>query len=212
MKSAVLVTLSENKHWITHDVTDLLRREGATLVQSYTTKLGSLYGEQFQFEAREVDLEHIRVAVTTELPRDWNIILRECEPAPATPKENVHKLTIYAFDQPGVVQQVTRAVSSSDIDILGMAGCQYPAPHVGGHLFVLEITLDVPRGSAARALRSAMATIVDANGWDFDLEAMDSSDAQSASLPFPPSRATAEHSLQLIPGGLHRSSRQQVAG
>ena len=87
-------------------------------------------------------------------------------------KENAlpYRVRVRAMDHPGIVHEVAGFFSGRGINIDDLHTETQPAPHTGTPIFDLAMRVQLPPGTAVRALRSAFEAFCDERNLDGTLD------------------------------------------
>jgi glycine cleavage system transcriptional repressor len=199
MKQAVLATLCSNRVGIVSEVTSFLEEHRANLLATYTSRLGNLYGEFFQFEASQSEMKAIRTSYKRRL-KEFRPRMYATNAVKVPPDDFAHVLTIYSFDRPGIVSKAAALLKNTGVDIRHIAGAQYPVQETGSPLFIVEMKLDLPDSLSEDALLARLSEMADENGWDFDFEPVSPGTKPTKKEPVsvPPSKERRPGTLRVV--------------
>ena len=182
-------TVGENKVGQANVVGEFLKKHHANVEACSAARLAHVFGMQTLFSANAEDMRIIKEAYINELtslsPIFYRVAPHERERSVAVRR---HDLVVFAYDEVGVVADLTAALAEENVDIAHLASCQYPAPEVGVPLFVVEMKVDVSRTTSMRSLRAVLHSFEAERGWDVEFTPERPSDASVPSRSFPPSR------------------------
>jgi glycine cleavage system transcriptional repressor len=186
---AVLNTMAPDRIGVIAGVTDFLRRRGANLHSVLASKLGRVFCLNALFRVARGGLARIKNEYKVELAEFSPTLIETTEPTVFRDPEALHyALTVYAFDQQGILANLTQLMAEQGASIVKLASGTYPAPHFGTPLFAVELTLDVPNSIAVRNIRKGLLELERHLGWDIDFRPEPRAPLEvSQHAPYPPS-------------------------
>jgi glycine cleavage system transcriptional repressor len=107
-----------------------------------------------------------------EIENETGLTISTKTPAPRTSSAFLpYKLTASCMDHPGIVYQISNALSSMGVNIESMETKTYAAPISGTPIFQMEANLAVPTRTNINQLRDRFAEIQKEENIDIDLMA-----------------------------------------
>lgn len=158
MVSVILSVSGSDRPGLTQALAAAVLSAGGNWLESHLSRLGGLYvgSVLVALEAEQVDA--LRAAVRAVDAQGLDVRIAPAVETPGAAGEALH-LSLVGQDRPGIVRQVTAALSGLEVNIEAFDTRIGAEPHSGGALFHLEARLRLPPGLPASAVQAALEAI-----------------------------------------------------
>lgn len=141
-------------------------------LESHLSQLGGLYVGSVLVDLASDDVETLRAAVSRVDSAGLDVRIAPAA-ADAGPSGDAVRLSLVGQDRPGIVNQVTAAVSALGANIETFRTWIAPEPHSGGDLFNMEAQVRLPAGLEIAQVQAALEAISAEVMVDLSLTAVD---------------------------------------
>lgn len=156
--SVILSVSGSDRPGLTEALARAVMSAGGNWLESHLSRLGGLYVGSVLVELESDKVEALRSAVRDVDAGGLEVRIVPAVEAPGAMGEALH-LSLVGQDRPGIVRQVTAALSGLDVNIETFETRIRAEPHSGAPLFHMEAQLRLPPGLAADAVREALEDI-----------------------------------------------------
>ncbi len=157
MALLVLSVVGSDKPGLTKALAAAVLSAGGNWLQSHLSRLGGLYVGSVLVELDQGKVEALRAAVSSVDAAGLEVRI-----APAVEdaaKGETLEFSLVGQDRPGIVNQVTAAVSQLGANIETFETWLSPEAHSGAQLFHMAAHLRLPEGLKASAVQDALEAI-----------------------------------------------------
>jgi glycine cleavage system regulatory protein len=161
LASVILSVSGSDRPGLTEALARAVLSAGGNRLESHLSRLGGLYVGSILVDLPAGDLEALRAAVRAVDAAGLDVRLSPAadEPAAQAAAGEAVDLSLVGQDRPGIVRQVTAALSGLDVNIEAFDTRIAAEPHSGAPLFHLDARLRLPPGLAAAAVQAALEAI-----------------------------------------------------
>lgn len=158
MTTLILSVIGSDRPGLTQALADAVLSAGGNWLESHLSRLGGLYVGSVRVELAPERVEALRAAVTSVDVQGLDVRI-----APALEDTGetgeVVSFSLVGQDRPGIVRQVTGALSVLDVNIDAFETRISAEPYSGAPLFHMEARLRLPAGVAAQDVQIALEAI-----------------------------------------------------
>lgn len=159
MTTLILSVIGSDRPGLTQALADAVLSAGGNWLESHLSRLGGLYVGSVLVELAPDGVEALRTAVQAVDAQGLEVrIAPAVSEAPGVAGDAV-VFSLVGQDRPGIVRQVTGALSSQDVNIETFETRLSAEPHSGAPLFHLEARLRLPPGLKAEDVQAALEAI-----------------------------------------------------
>lgn len=155
----VLSVVGSDRPGLTRSLAAAVLSAGGNWLESRLSRLGGLYVGSVLVEAPAEGVDSLRAAVSAVDAAGLEVRLAPADAAEAAPAGEALDLALVGQDRPGIVSQVTAALSDLGANIESFETRLSAEPHSGAPLFHMEARLRLPPGLAAAAVQDALEAI-----------------------------------------------------
>ena len=162
MPLVVLSVVGSDRPGLTKALAAAVLSAGGNWLESHLSQLGGLYVGSVLVElAADANLETLRAAVGAVDAHGLEVRIAPADPvaAPAGGAGETLHFTVVGQDRPGIVSQVTAALSALSANIETFRTWIDAEPHSGVPLFHIDARLRLPPGLKADRVQSALEEI-----------------------------------------------------
>jgi glycine cleavage system regulatory protein len=160
MASIVLSVVGSDRTGLTEALAAAVLSAGGNWLESHLSRLGGLYVGSVLVGIDGAKVDDLRAAVRAVDVHGLEVrIAPASDEAPDAAAGEALRLSVVGQDRPGIVRQVTAALSALDVNIETFATRVAPEPHSGAPLFHIEAGLRLAPGVAAAAVQDALEAI-----------------------------------------------------
>lgn len=160
MASVVITLIGDDRAGLVDAVAGVVARHGGNWDRSHLAELAGKFAGIVLVDIAETSVEPL-LASLEELDADGLLAITaelaeaEIETDNATTQV---ALELTGADHPGIVHQISRALAELHVSIDELETAVVPAPQ-GGHLFIANAVLELPRAVEIEAVRSALEAV-----------------------------------------------------
>lgn len=158
MALLVLSVVGSDRPGLTRALARAVLSAGGNWLESHLSRLGGLYVGSVLVELPADAIEALRAAVGAVDAQGLEVRIAPAVEAEAGAGE-AFRFSLVGQDRPGIVDQVTAALSGLGANIETFETWTAPEPHSGGVLFNMEAQLRLPPGLAAGRVQAALEDI-----------------------------------------------------
>ncbi|MCR5879146.1 glycine cleavage system protein R [Phenylobacterium sp. J367] len=158
MASVILSVVGSDRPGLTGILADAVLSAGGNWLESHLSRLGGLYVGSALVEIDDGKVDALRAAVRAVDAEGLEVRITPAVEAPEAAGEAL-QLSLVGQDRPGIVRQVTSAISGLDVNIEALDTRLAPEPHSGAPLFHLDARLRLPSAVSAATLQAALEQI-----------------------------------------------------
>ena len=160
MALLVLSVVGSDRPGLTKALSEAVLGAGGNWLESHLSRLGGLYVGSVLVELAPGGVEGLRAAVAAVDALGLEVrIAPAADASAAAGGGEALKLSVVGQDRPGIVKQVTEALSAVGANIETFETWITAEAHSGQPLFHLEADVRLPAGVAAGAVRDALEDI-----------------------------------------------------
>ncbi|MFZ5720447.1 MAG: glycine cleavage system protein R [Pseudomonadota bacterium] len=160
MVSVILSVSGSDRPGLTEALARAVLAAGGNWLESHLSRLGGLYVGSVRVELEAGQIDALREAVRGVDAQGLDVrIAPAVEGGGAAGGGEALRLSLVGQDRPGIVRQVTAALSGLDVNIEAFDTRIGAEPHSGAPLFHLEARLRLPPGVRAGAVQAALEAI-----------------------------------------------------
>ncbi|RYG35972.1 MAG: amino acid-binding protein [Burkholderiales bacterium] len=157
MALLVLSVVGSDKPGLTKALAAAVLSAGGNWLQSHLSRLGGLYVGSVLVELDGAKVEALRAAVAAVDAEGMEVRIAPAVESAAAGE--TLEFSLVGQDRPGIVKQVTAAVSQLGANIETFETWLSPEAHAGGSLFHMAAHLRLPAGLKASAVQDALEAI-----------------------------------------------------
>lgn len=158
MASVVLSVSGSDRPGLTEALAAAVLSAGGNWLESHLSRLGGLYVGSVLVELDAGKVDALRAAVAAVDTHGLEVRIAPAGDA-GGPEGETLAFSLVGQDRPGIVRQVTAALSGLGVNIETFETSLGVEPHSGGPLFQMEAQLRLPRGRTAREVQDALEAI-----------------------------------------------------
>jgi glycine cleavage system regulatory protein len=158
MANVILSVIGSDRPGLTEALAAAVLSAGGNWLEGHLSRLGGLYVGSVLVEIESDQVEALRATVRSV---DASGLTVQVAPARAgsTAEGEVLRLSVVGQDRPGIVRQVTAALSGLSVNIEAFETRLSTGAHSGAPLFHVDARLRLPPGLAADAVQDALEAI-----------------------------------------------------
>ena len=154
----VFTFVGADKPGLVEQLAQTVGQHGGNWLESHLSRLGGLYVGSVRVELAPDSVEALRAAVRAVDAQGLEVRIAPAVEAPDTTGEAV-SFALVGQDRPGIVRQVTAALSGLGVNIETFETRIEAEPYSGAPLFHMEARLRLPPGIPASAVQAALEAI-----------------------------------------------------
>jgi len=158
MASVILNVSGSDRPGLTQALADAVLSAGGNWLESHLSRLGGLYVGSVLVELDAGRIDDLRAAVSAVDAQGLEVRIAPAIEAQGGEGEAL-SLSLVGQDRPGIVRQVTAALSALGVNIEAFETRISPEPHAGGQLFHMDAQLRLPTGRRAAEVQAALEAI-----------------------------------------------------
>jgi glycine cleavage system regulatory protein len=157
MALLVLSVAGSDRPGLTKALAAAVLSAGGNWLESHLSRLGGLYVGSVLVELDSAKVEALRSAVSAVDAAGLEVRIAPADEA--TVAGETLEFSLVGQDRPGIVNQVTAALSQLGVNIEAFETWLSPEAHSGGQLFHMAAHLRLPEGLKASAVQDALEAI-----------------------------------------------------
>ena len=158
MATLILSVVGSDRPGLTQALADAVLAAGGNWLESHLSRLGGLYVGSVRVELAPDSVETLRAAVRAVDAQGLEVRIAPAVEAAEAAGEAV-SFSLVGQDRPGIVRQVTAALSGLGVNIETFETRIEAEPYSGAPLFHMEARLRLPPGVPASAVQTALEAI-----------------------------------------------------
>jgi len=158
MSSVILSVIGSDRPGLTEALAAAVLAAGGNWLESHLSRLGGLYVGSVLVALEDGRVEALRDAVRAVDAKGLEVRIAVAVESDGGVGEALH-LSLVGQDRPGIVRQVTAALSGLDVNIEAFDTRITAEPHSGAPLFNMDADLRLPPGLSAAGVQSALEAI-----------------------------------------------------
>lgn len=158
MATFILSIVGSDRPGLTQALASAVLAAGGNWLESHLSRLGGLYVGSVLVELSADRVDDLRAAVSAVDAVGLEVRIAPSAEAPATGGDII-AFTLVGQDRPGIVHQVTAALSRLDVNIEAFETRLSTEAHSGAPLFHMEAQLRLPAAISAEAVQAALEEI-----------------------------------------------------
>lgn len=160
MTELVLNVVGSDRPGLTQALAAAVLSAGGNWLESHLSRLGGLYVGSVLVELDAAAVEDLRAAVSAVDAQGLEVRIAPASQETAAAKAGeTLRLTLVGQDRPGIVNQVTAALSAQSANIETFETWITAEAHSGVPLFHMDAAVRLPEGLAAIAVQAALEAI-----------------------------------------------------
>jgi glycine cleavage system regulatory protein len=159
MASVVLNVSGSDRPGLTEALAGAVLSAGGNWLESHLSRLGGLFVGSVLVELAADQVEALRAAVRAVDAKGLEVRIAPALEAPDPAGGEALQFSLVGQDRPGIVREVTAALSGLDVNIETFETRTSAEPHSGATLFHMEAQLRLPRGLPAAKVQAALEAI-----------------------------------------------------
>jgi glycine cleavage system regulatory protein len=163
MASVILSVSGSDRPGLTQALADAVLSAGGNWLESHLSRLGGLYVGSVLVELDAERIGDLRAAVSAVDAEGLEVRIAPAVEAPADEGSGADgvalSFSLVGQDRPGIVRQVTAALSALGVNIETFDTRVSSEPHAGGQLFHMDALLRLPPGRRAADVQAALEAI-----------------------------------------------------
>ena len=169
----IMTAFGKDRPGIAADVTEILYRNGCNLEETSMTLLAGEFTLILLFTAGSADVEGPISMACRRLEQEKAVFafFRPVEPRETAQSDPFFSITIHVegMDQAGIVYKVSRFLADNRINIVSLASTVKASPESGTALYVMDIQVQIPIGTAMEPIADGLARVADDLNVDISL-------------------------------------------
>ena len=158
MATLILSVVGSDRPGLTQALADAVLSAGGNWLESQLSRLGGLYVGSVLVELVPDQVEALRAAVRAVDAQGLEVRIAPAVENAGTAGEVIH-FSLVGQDRPGIVRQVTAALSDLAVNIEAFETRISAGAHSGAALFHMEARLRLPAGMKAEAVQAVLEAI-----------------------------------------------------
>jgi glycine cleavage system regulatory protein len=158
MPSLILSVIGSDRPGLTESLAGAVLSAGGNWLESHLSRLGGLYVGSVLVALEADNVDALRTAVRAIDATGLEVRIAPAIETSAAAGETL-EFSLVGQDRPGIVRQVTAALSGLDVNIETFDTRISAEPHSGGSLFHMEAHLRLPPGRRAEEVQAALENI-----------------------------------------------------
>jgi glycine cleavage system regulatory protein len=158
LASVILSVIGSDRPGLTEALAGAVLGAGGNWLESHLSRLGGLYVGSVLVALEPDKVDALRRAVSAVDAQGLEVRVAPALEDPGAGGEAL-QFSLVGQDRPGIVRQVTAALSALDVNIEAFDTRLSAEPHSGAPLFHLDARLRLPPGLSAAAVQSALEDI-----------------------------------------------------
>jgi glycine cleavage system regulatory protein len=158
MASVILSVSGSDRPGLTEALAGAVLQAGGNWLESHLSRLGGLFVGSVLVELAPEKLDALRQAVSAVDAKGLEVRLAPAVEGAAAAGGTL-QLSLVGQDRPGIVRQVTAALSGLEVNIETFETRVSPEPQTGASLFHMEADLRLPAGVTAAKVQDALEAI-----------------------------------------------------
>jgi len=159
MSKLILSVVGSDRPGLTQALAEAVLLAGGNWLESHLSRLGGLYVGSVLVELEPGAVERLRSAVSAVDARGLEVRIASALETTAGGGGLAVTFHLVGGDRPGIVRQVTAALSAIDVNIEDFDTRIRAEPYSGAPLFELEARLRLPPGLTADKVQAALEAI-----------------------------------------------------
>lgn len=159
MPSVILNVSGSDRPGLTEALAAAVLSAGGNWLESHLSRLGGLYVGSVLVELPDGREGDLRAAVKAVDAQGLEVRLTPADEAPAAADGEALSFSLVGQDRPGIVRQVTSALSALGVNIETFDTRLSDEPYTGGRLFHMDAQLRLPPGRRAGEVQAALEAI-----------------------------------------------------
>jgi len=159
MATLILSVVGSDRPGLTQSLAAAVLAAGGNWLESHLSRLGGLYVGSVLVELDAGRIDDLRAAVSAVDAHGLEVRIAPAVDSPPGDGGEALSFSLVGQDRPGIVRQVTAALSALDVNIETFESHVSPEPHAGGQLFHMDAQLRLPPGRRAAEVQDALEAI-----------------------------------------------------
>ncbi|MEO1204227.1 MAG: ACT domain-containing protein [Pseudomonadota bacterium] len=167
----VISAIGRDRHGVVHDLSQCILDCGGNILESRMTRLGQEFAMLLLISGNWHTLNRLEQALARlEKSAGISISVRQTEQAKPDGELLPYAIDVISLDQQGIVYELSRFLSSRNIDIAEVSTRSYAAAHTGAPMFSVQMTIGVPGTLSIAQLREEFLELADGMNLDAIIE------------------------------------------
>lgn len=159
MATLILSVVGSDRPGLTQALADAVLSAGGNWLESQLSRLGGLYVGSVLVELAPDRVEALRAAVRAVDAQGLEVRIAPAIEGPAPAGGDAVSFSLVGQDRPGIVRQVTAALSALGVNIETFETRISAEPHSGAALFNMQARLRLPPGLEAEGVQATLEDI-----------------------------------------------------
>jgi glycine cleavage system transcriptional repressor len=162
-----ITAIGEDRPGIVDDLTSILLENDLNIEDSRMCVLGGEFAIILLVTGSEAAIAHIQQQHSQlEETLRLNLIIKPTRKKQLAQNLIAYNIKVVGMDHPGIVNRLSRFLSSRNINIEDLETDSYPAPHTGTPMFAVTMIVDIPAEIATSKLRDEFIELCDERNLD----------------------------------------------
>ncbi|MDH5484250.1 MAG: glycine cleavage system protein R [Gammaproteobacteria bacterium] len=162
-----ITAIGEDRPGIVDDLTSILLENNLNIEDSHMCVLGGEFAIILLVTGSAAAITHIQQQHDQlEQALRLNLLIKPTQEKQAPINAIAYNLKVVGMDHPGIVNRLSRFLSSRNINIEDLETDSYPAPHTGTPMFSVNMIVDIPNDLATSKLRDEFMELCDEQNLD----------------------------------------------
>ncbi len=167
----VISAIGSDRRGAVQDLSQSILNSGGNILESRMTRLGKEFAMLALVEGNWHALGKLEQALAKlETEAGLTISMTQTEKAPIAAENLPYAVDVISLDQQGIVFELSRFLSSRDIDISEVSTRSYAAAHTGAPMFAVQMNIGIPASLSIAQLREDFLELSDSLNLDAIIE------------------------------------------
>lgn len=176
-KHLILSVLSDDRPGVIKGIAEIVARNNGNWQESRLTQLAGKFAGVIRVTVAEANLAGLQTSLQQLANQGIRVLVEELQTITAGERGRTATFTAIGPDRPGIVLEITQALTQYSINIADLNTNCSSMPYSGEPLFEAEGVLHVPASTDLDQLTDQLEAIANALGVDISLEADQLSEA-----------------------------------
>lgn len=169
-KHFILSVLSDDRPGVIRQIAELVAKHQGNWLESRLTQLAGKFAGVIRISLAEDKIGNLQSAMQGLAERGIRVVVEELQTVTPTERGRTATFSAVGPDRPGIVLEITQALTQYNINIADLNTNCSSMPYSGEPLFEAEGLLHVPASTDLEQLAGQLDAIADALGIDISLE------------------------------------------
>lgn len=158
MGRLVLSVIGDDRAGLVHTLAEVISRHGGNWEDSRMAHLAGTFAGLVEVSVADTDAEAL-LAGLRSLDGVLDVADRQPVVADPGPERVPLSLDLLGNDRPGIVREISRALSACDVNVVSLTTDSSDAPMAGGRIFAATALLEAPAGADLDALSGELEAL-----------------------------------------------------